>query len=426
MAKLCHSKGSRAIPVCTHLLPLSEAGQAGSALRLPCLPLGCRRRLTLGCLPGVCGRQVLAHSAAILLRPLAAQAGLQLRRQRVGALRCGGGGTGGGRRAVCPLGAGRHQHAGRVWLAEGPAGARAGRTFGLSRRLTAPALPVQATRPNLPRSVQRGALGCSPRQSGALSTMHNRRLIGWGWQPARSHLAPPNSPLQPQAMQLAVCGPTLLHCRPAARLPASGSALRCRTRRRLIARASSDGEQGPPPPPPAEQPGSEQQPLEGQADKSLQLPPDVIQQLRTTVFRWGGGAGGWLAAPDVCALPGSSCSPGLISLSSPCPSLQLRHILCDLRGKLPSRCVGLAADALASGSAHRPTLPPKHALLHSTGCPLSLCARALPPSYLTPDGVLFKGNLRGDPAEAYAKLTQRLKVGLLACCTAPRCAAVLA
>ena len=95
------------------------------------------------------------------------------------------------------------------------------------------------------------------------------------------------------AMQLAVCGPTLSHCRPAARLPASGSAMRCRTRRRLIARASSDGEQGPPPPPlpppPSQQPGSEQQPLEGQADKSLQLPPDVIQQLRTTVFRWGEG-----------------------------------------------------------------------------------------------------------------------------------------
>lgn len=38
-----------------------------------------------------------------------------------------------------------------------------------------------------------------------------------------------------------------------------------------------------------------------------------------------------------------------------------------------------------------------------------------------PDGVLFKGNLRGDPAQAYAKLTQRLQVQTLLCHTQRIC-----
>ena len=94
--------------------------------------------------------------------------------------------------------------------------------------------------------------------------------------------------LPPAAMQLAACVATLPPCRAAALLPASSRSLRCRARPRRIARAS-DGEQGPappaPPPPSADQQPGEPQPTGEEVDKSLQLPPDVIQQLRTTVFR---------------------------------------------------------------------------------------------------------------------------------------------
>lgn len=109
----------------THLLPLGEAGQAGGALRLPVRSSGC---LALGRLPGVCGRQAVAHGAAVLLSPLPAQARFELRRQRLGALG-GGGGSGGcrGRRSVRPFGAGRHQHAGLLLLGWQKEGERLGR-----------------------------------------------------------------------------------------------------------------------------------------------------------------------------------------------------------------------------------------------------------------------------------------------------------
>lgn len=110
-----------------------------------------------------------------------------------------------------------------------------------------------------------------------------------GWGSLIAHCRLDCSQPHPRAMQLAACSATLIPGRPGARLPASSSALPCRTRPRTIGvvTRAAGGEQGPPPPAPPPPPPAEEQPdeLQGAADKSLQLPPDVIQQLRTTVFR---------------------------------------------------------------------------------------------------------------------------------------------
>lgn len=110
-----------------------------------------------------------------------------------------------------------------------------------------------------------------------------------GWGSLIAHCRVDCSQPHPRAMQLAACSATLIPGRPGAWLPASCSTLRCRARPRtigVITRAAG-GEQGPPPPAPPPPPPAEEQSgeLQGAADKSLQLPPDVIQQLRTTVFR---------------------------------------------------------------------------------------------------------------------------------------------
>ena len=116
--------------------------------------------------------------------------------------------------------------------------------------------------------------------------------------------------------------------------PAGGArASRCSRRPPLIAAAVGGDGQGAPPPPPPPADGEPQQPAPAaEEDKSLQLPPDVIARLRSTVFRCRG-----LPAGGVLAARLRACSPYLTHPAASSP-FQLRHLLRHFGGKLPSGC----------------------------------------------------------------------------------------
>lgn len=148
--------------------------------------------------------------------------------------------------------------------------------------------------------------------------------------------------------------------------------LRCRAEQQSD--REGEGQGAATPPPPAADGQQPAEPLAGQDSPSLQLPRDVIEHMRTTVFSFG----------------------------------ERRHAL-----GLPQCHTAVAVEALHAAS------PDEATTLHVPAMRLSWLASWAGPAdtfFVTSvenyqaDGVLFQGNLRGDPAAAYAKLTQRLRV----------------
>ena len=137
---------------------------------------------------------------------------------------------------------------------------------------------------------------------------------------------------------------------------------------------SGSGEDVPPPPaaeqPPPSAPAVATEEPPAAEDANLQLPPEVIQRLRTTVFGFDTFfVTGWV-----------------------------------LRREGAAGC-GRRRRAYALAQRPPPTPPAQQ---HPP--PYSICHAFRSVDNYQADGVLFRGNLRGEPAAAYAKLTARLQV----------------
>lgn len=81
------------------------------------------------------------------------------------------------------------------------------------------------------------------------------------------------------------------------------SDLKCRAEQQPEREGEGQGAAAPPPPPAGEEQAAE--PLAGQDSPSLQLPRDVIERMRTTVFSFGAALRSWGAcgsAADSCQL----------------------------------------------------------------------------------------------------------------------------
>ena len=184
--------------------------------------------------------------------------------------------------------------------------------------------------------------------------LHSRQHSGRSWQPCRAQAdddgTPPSTPPPPAAA------------------------------------GDGGGEQ----PPPASQPGGGDGPQI--QTENLQLPSEVINRMRTTVFSFDSffvtGVENYQASEFSQQ---RRCAAAALRMPGTCPLLLVSAL--GLRITLPCWRYWKVSSALAER-----------------------CALGLP---AVADGVLFQGNLRGEPAAAYQKLTTRLKVHPLPCHAMP-------